>query len=57
MNADHRSCVVDMNLEDYFQEEFSIQDRTERGVLDPSKRVHREKFNEHIDEMLDSYPL
>ena len=57
MNADYRSCVVDVNLEEHFQEEFSGQDIIERGVLDLSTRTRREKFNENIDEVLDSFPL
>ena len=49
--------MIDINLEEYFQGEFSGWDTLERGVLDPNKRTHREKFNEHMDEILDSFPL
>ena len=31
--------------------------KIERKVLDPNKRTHREKFNEHIDEILDTFLL
>ena len=49
--------MVDVNLEEYFQEVFSGWDKIERGVLDPSKITHREKFNKHMNERLDSFPL
>ena len=57
INTDHRSHVIDVNLEEYFLEEFSEWDKIERGVMDPSKRTHREKFNEHMNEVLDSFPI
>ena len=55
--AEHRVCVVDINLEQYFQEEFSRWDKIERVVLCPSKRNHRNKFDETGDETLDSITL
>ena len=57
LNIDHRSCGIDAHLEAYFQEEFSGWDKTKRGILDPSKRMHVEKFNEDVDKTLDSFPL
>ena len=44
-------------LGECFQEDFSGWGRIERGILDPNKRMHREKFNERMDETLDSIPL
>ena len=32
-------------------------EKIERVVLDPSKRIHRNKFDEHGEETLDSIPL
>ena len=55
MNADHRSNMVDMSLEEYFQEEFSGWDKIERVVLDPRKKTTETKFNEFMDDMLDSF--
>ena len=57
INTDHRSHAIDVNLEDYFLEEFSEWDKIERGVMDPNKRTHREKFNELMNEALDSFPM
>ena len=49
--------MVDINLEKYFQEDFSGWDKIERVVLDPNKRTHGETFNEHADQTLDHVPL
>ena len=57
MNTYHRAFAVDINLEVYFQKEFNGWDKIERGVLDPSKRTYRNKFDEHASESLDSIPL
>ena len=57
VNTVHRYYVVDINLEEYFQEEFSGWYKIEGGILDANKRVYREKFNEFMDEALDSFPL
>ena len=46
-----------MSLEACFQEDFSGWDKIEIVVLCPNKRTHREIFNEHVDEILDSLPL
>ena len=57
MIADYRSYGVGINLEEYFQEDFSGWDKIKRRVLDPRKRTPREKFDENVDEILDSFPL
>ena len=43
MSVDHRSHVIDVNLEVCFQEDLSKWDEIERGFLDPSERTYREK--------------
>ena len=48
---------MDINLEEFVQEEFSGWEKIERVVLDPSKRIHRNKFDEYGEETLDSIPL
>ena len=40
-NTDDRLHVIDVNLEAYFQEEFSTWDKFEKGFLDLNKRTHR----------------
>ena len=54
-NRDNRSCVIGMNLEDCFQEDFSGWDKIERGIPDPNERTHREKFNEQLTKHLNLY--
>ena len=49
--------MVEINLEECFQEDFSGWNKIEREILDPNKRAHGEKFNEHVHEMLDSILL
>ena len=46
INIDYRAYVVDINFEYYFEEEFSRQDKIDKAVLSPNKRICREKFNE-----------
>ena len=46
-----------MCLEQCFQEEFSRRDKLKRGFLDHNKITYREIFNQHMDEMVDSFPL
>ena len=57
MSTDHIAHAVHINLEEYFQQEFSGWDKIERGVLDPSKGTHKNKFDEHTDEMIDPIML
>ena len=49
--------MTDVNLEEHFLEEFSEWDKIERGAMYPIKRTHIEKFNEHMSEVLDSFPI
>ena len=44
-----------MTLEACFQEEFSGWDKIEGGILDTNERTPREKFNEYVDQILDSF--
>ena len=57
VNTDHRHYVIDINLEECFQDEFSGWDKIERVILDPNKRTDRGKFNEFVDETLGFFPL
>ena len=53
INTDNRTCAVNVNLEEYFKEEFSGWYKIDRGVLDLNKRTRRNKFDECMDETLD----
>ena len=43
-NNYHQSYVVDMCLQEYFQEEFSRWDKIERGILDPKNECTEKKI-------------
>ena len=38
----------------YFNEEFSEQDKINKGMLNPNKRTYWEKFKEFTEELLDA---
>ena len=57
INTDHRAYIVDANLEDYFNEEFSRWDEIKHVMLDPAKRSHREKFVEELENQLDYHQI
>ena len=46
INANYRVCVINVNLEMYFDKEFSGQDKINKSILDPNKRIQREKYKE-----------
>ena len=54
---DHRSYLIDINLEQYFGEEFSGQDKINKRMIDTNKRTQREKFKEYTKELLDTIPI
>ena len=53
VNTNHRGYVIDIDLEEFFNKEFSNQDTIDKRVLDSNKRLHYEKFKEYIDKILD----
>ena len=53
INTDHRGFVIDLDAEDFFSIESSKHDQTDNATLDSTKRVHREKFKEKLDEHID----
>ena len=55
--SDHRPCVIDVNLEEYFNECFSSWDQINSVKLNPSRRSHKEKFCEALEEQLDVHQL
>ena len=57
MRSDYRAYVIGLNLEAYFEEQFSQQDFINRSILDLSRRDHREKFEEYADKFLDNIPM
>ena len=57
LDTDHRRYVVDIDLKEYFDQEFSSWDQINKLLLDPGKRSYREKFEELIEKMLDSIDI
>ena len=55
--SDHRPHVIDVNLEEYFNECFSSWDQIDSVKLNPSRRSHKEKFCEALEEQLDEHHL
>ena len=50
---DYRLYAIDINLEIYFREKFSRQDKINKRVLDSNKYTCREKYKEYTEEILD----
>jgi len=57
IHTDHRGYVIDVNLQEYFDDNFSTWDHINRVMLNPSRRSHKEKFTEIIDEQMNIYDL
>ena len=55
--SDHRSCVIDVNLDEHYEECFSSWDQIDSVKLNPSRRSHKEKFCEALEEQLEEYEL
>ena len=54
-NTDHRACVIDVNLEEYFNEEFNRWNEIKHIILDLAKRSHRKKFLEELEHQLEHH--
>ena len=48
LDTNHHGYVVDIDLKEYFDQEFSSWDQINKSLLDLEKRLHREKFKELI---------
>jgi len=47
--SDHRAYVVNINLEEYFNEQLSQWDKINKVILNPSQCSHRKKFVEELE--------
>jgi hypothetical protein len=54
VDADYRLHVVNINLEIYFNKEFLEWSNISKRILNPNKRIYQEKFQENVEELLDS---
>ena len=57
VSSDHRPHIVDANMEDYFNEELNYWDNINRSQLDPSRKSHRIKFSESLNDQLDYHQV
>ena len=48
--SDYRVCIIDVNLEDYFNEQLSQWDEINRIMINLVRRSYREKFVDIIEE-------
>ena len=42
--SDYKAYLIDFNLEEYFQEEFSTWNNINKSILNPSRKSHRAIF-------------
>ena len=54
INTDHRSCIFDINLEGYFNDQISELDNINKTLLDLNRILYREKFKEYVEEQLNT---
>ena len=50
VERDYQAYVIDINIEEYFDEAFSGWDNINRVILNPPRRSHRNIFVESIEE-------
>ena len=55
--SDHRGYMVDVNFEGYFNDHLSSWDEHYKTILNPSRKSHREKFANIIEEQIDMHNL
>ena len=54
---DHRAYLIDINLSQYFEEEFSNGDKINKYIIDPNRRSYYEKFEEMAEQLFDSISI
>ena len=57
IQSDHRAYMIDIDIREYFKDEFEGWDNVNRVMLNPARKSHREKFKEVIEEQLEIYNL
>jgi len=55
--SDYRAYLIDFNLEEYFQEEFSTWNNINKSILNPSRKSHRAIFLEELEQQLNTYDI
>ena len=57
VESDYRAYMIDIIIEEYFEEELSMWDNINKVISNPAQRSHREKFLESIEDQLNTYQL
>jgi len=57
VESDHRAFMIDVDIEEYFNDEFSGWDKINRVMINPARKSHRQKFQEVIEEQLEIYNI
>jgi len=57
INSDHRGFIIDIDINEYFAIVSSDYDYADNVILDPTKRSHREKFVQKLDEYIDQLDI
>jgi len=57
VEADHRGYLIDIALEEYFEDEFREWDEVNKTILNPSRRSHREIFLKELERQLEIYQI
>ena len=52
--TDHRAYMIDFNMEEYFQDQFSSFVGVNRALLNPSRKSHRNVFVEELENQLNT---
>ena len=55
--TDHRACIVDTNVEECFNDNFSLWDEINHVKLNPARRSHRDKFYEELEEQFNVHRI
>ena len=55
--SDYRAFIIDINFEDYFNDEMSSWDNINYVILDPARKSYHLKFVEKLEEQLDRYQI
>ena len=51
----YRSCILDLNVQEYFEDDFSNWNLTNKVTLNLSRKSHIAAFYEELEEELNSH--
>ena len=51
--SNHHGYIIDLNLEDYFEESLTVIDKMSFQMINPSRKSHRQKYKEELEKIID----